>query len=158
MPPKLVTNAYYIYAKIRWFSRAKSQWHKQILRVCSVVSDSLRPQELYLAKLFCPWDFPGKNTGAGCHSLLQGIFPTQGWEPSFPASPALAGRALPLSHLGSHQQLLVKFKWYKKGFSLLLCVVHCHFDHPHIYHHSITFCLCMLASMNLAPSIRKNTF
>ena len=23
-------------------------------------------------------DFPGKNTGVGCHSLLQGIFPTQG--------------------------------------------------------------------------------
>ena len=26
----------------------------------------------------CPWDSPGKNTGVGCHSLLQGIFPTQG--------------------------------------------------------------------------------
>ena len=24
------------------------------------------------------WGFPGKNTGVGCHSLLQGIFPTQG--------------------------------------------------------------------------------
>ena len=24
-----------------------------------------------------PWDFPGKNTGVGCHLLLQGIFPTQ---------------------------------------------------------------------------------
>ena len=24
------------------------------------------------------WDFPGKNTGVGCHALLQGIFPTQG--------------------------------------------------------------------------------
>ena len=28
--------------------------------------------------LLCPWDFPGKNTGVGCHGLLQGIFPTQG--------------------------------------------------------------------------------
>ena len=26
----------------------------------------------------CPWDFPGKNTGVGCHFFLQGIFPTQG--------------------------------------------------------------------------------
>ena len=26
----------------------------------------------------CPWDFPSKNTRVGCHSLLQGIFPTQG--------------------------------------------------------------------------------
>ena len=28
--------------------------------------------------ILCPWDFPGMNTGVGCHSLLQGIFPTQG--------------------------------------------------------------------------------
>ena len=28
---------------------------------------------------FCPWYFTGKNTEAGCHFLLQGIFPTQGW-------------------------------------------------------------------------------
>ena len=26
----------------------------------------------------CPWDFPGKNVGVGCYSLLQGIFLTQG--------------------------------------------------------------------------------
>ena len=30
------------------------------------------------ASLPCPWDFPGKNTGMGCHFLLQGIFLTQG--------------------------------------------------------------------------------
>ena len=29
-------------------------------------------------RLPCPWDSPGKNSGVGCHSLLQGIFPTQG--------------------------------------------------------------------------------
>ena len=29
------------------------------------------------ARLLCPWDFPGKNTGVGCHSMLQGIFLTQ---------------------------------------------------------------------------------
>ena len=28
--------------------------------------------------LFCPWDFPGKNTGVSCHLLLQCIFLTQG--------------------------------------------------------------------------------
>ena len=26
----------------------------------------------------CPWNFPGKNIGVGCHFLLQGIFLTQG--------------------------------------------------------------------------------
>ena len=40
---------------------------------CSVVSDSLRPRGLY-----SPWNSPGQNTGVGRHSLLQGIFPTQG--------------------------------------------------------------------------------
>ena len=29
------------------------------------------------ARLLCPWDSPGKNTGMGCHATLQGIFPTQ---------------------------------------------------------------------------------
>jgi len=33
------------------------------------------------ARLLCPWDSPGKNTGVGCPFLLQGIFPTQGWNP-----------------------------------------------------------------------------
>ena len=32
-------------------------------------------------RLQCPWDSPGKNTGVGCHFLLQGIFPTQGSNP-----------------------------------------------------------------------------
>ena len=29
-------------------------------------------------RLLCPWDSPSKNTGVGCHFLLQGIFLTQG--------------------------------------------------------------------------------
>ena len=43
-----------------------------------VVSDCLQPHGLYSTRLPCPWDFPGKNTGVGCHFLLQGIFLTQG--------------------------------------------------------------------------------
>ena len=46
--------------------------------VCSVMSDSLRPHGLWPARLFCPWNFPGKNTGVGCCFLSQGIFLTQG--------------------------------------------------------------------------------
>ena len=30
-----------------------------------------------MAMLLCLWNFPGKNTGVGSHSFLQGIFPTQ---------------------------------------------------------------------------------
>ena len=44
----------------------------------SSMSDSLHPHGLQPAGFLCPWDFPGKNTGVGCHFLLQGIFLTQG--------------------------------------------------------------------------------
>ena len=43
--------------------------------------DSLRPHGLQPARLLCPWDFPDKSTGAGCHFLLQGIFSIQGFNP-----------------------------------------------------------------------------
>ena len=44
----------------------------------SVMSDTLQPHGLRLTRLFCPWDFPGKNTSVSCRFLLQGIFLTQG--------------------------------------------------------------------------------
>ena len=40
------------------------------------MSNSLRPHGLKHTSLLCPYDSPGKNTGVGSHSLLQGIFPT----------------------------------------------------------------------------------
>ena len=42
------------------------------------MSNSVQPRGLQPTRLLCPWDSPGKNTGVGCHFLLQGIFPTQG--------------------------------------------------------------------------------
>ena len=68
-------------------------------------------------------DSPGKNTGAGCHALLQGIFSTQGLKPGLPhcrlilyclshqgsprilewvACPFSRGTSLPKIELGSH--------------------------------------------------------
>ena len=38
---------------------------------CSVVSDSLQLHGLEPTRFLCPWDSPGKNTGVGCHALLQ---------------------------------------------------------------------------------------
>ena len=46
---------------------------------------------LQLPRLLCPWNFPGKNTGVGCHFLLQGIFLTQGLNPHLLHLPASAG-------------------------------------------------------------------
>ena len=42
---------------------------------CPTLCNPMRP------RLLCPWNSPGKNTGVGCHSQLQGIFPTQGPNP-----------------------------------------------------------------------------
>ena len=44
--------------------------------VCVCVCECVLSSRLQPARLLCPWDFPGKNTGVGCHFLLQGIFPT----------------------------------------------------------------------------------
>ena len=50
-------------------------WTRLSTHSCrSVMSDSLRPQGLQSTRLLCPWDSPGKNTGVGCHFLLQLIY------------------------------------------------------------------------------------
>ena len=49
-------------------------------------------------------NFSGKNTGASCHFLLQGVFPTPGIQRASPMSPALAGAppGKPIQHYSSH--------------------------------------------------------
>ena len=47
--------------------------HINLLHLCL----TLQCYGLWSTRLLCPWDSPGKNIGVGCHSLLQGIFPTQ---------------------------------------------------------------------------------
>ena len=42
-----------------------------------VMSDTCDPMGYVDCRLLCQWDFPGKNTGVGCHFLLQGILPIQ---------------------------------------------------------------------------------
>ena len=41
--------------------------------VTLAVSDSVQPHRRQPTRLPCPWDSPGKNTGVGCHFLLQCI-------------------------------------------------------------------------------------
>ena len=55
------------------FLRRQVKWKWKL-----VMSESLWPHWLY-----SPWNSPGKNTGVGCHFLLQ-IFPTQGLNPGLP--------------------------------------------------------------------------
>ena len=62
--------------------RAENQTWAQVQFL--VMSDSWQPHGLYPARLLCPWDSPGKNTGVGCHALPQGSFSTQGSHPGLP--------------------------------------------------------------------------
>ena len=59
-----------------WFNYARA--HARLVAQCVRL---LQPHGLYPARLLHPWHSPGKNTGAGCHFLLQGIFPIQGSSP-----------------------------------------------------------------------------
>ena len=56
--------------------------------------------------LLCMWNFPGKNTGLGCHFLPQGILPTQSLNPHPLRLLHLQADSLPLSHLGSTSHFL----------------------------------------------------
>ena len=42
-----------------------------LLLLSSVMSNSVQPHRQQPTRLPCPWDSPGKNTGVGCHVLLQ---------------------------------------------------------------------------------------
>ena len=48
-----------------------------------------------------PWDFPGKNTGMGCCTVLQGTLPIHGSDQSLLHWQA---GSLPLNHLGKEEK------------------------------------------------------
>ena len=84
--------------------KPKNVLYRFLYCCCSVAKLCLTlwSHRLKPAKLLCPWNVPGKNTGVGCHFVLQEIFPTQGsnagllhWQVD----------SLLLSHLGSPKLL-----------------------------------------------------
>ena len=84
---------------------------------CSVVSNSLRPHELQPARFLYPWNPPGKNTGVGCHALIQGNLPNPGIEFR---SHALQADLYCMSHKGSPLKcyfffLILKHVWLRSA-------------------------------------------
>ena len=59
---------------------------RSVIQSCPALCN---PRELQPARFLCLWDFPGKNTEVGYPALLQGICPSQGWNPHLPESLAL---------------------------------------------------------------------
>ena len=72
-----------------------------VTQSCPTLCDPMDP-----SRLLCPWDSPGKNTGVGCHFLLQGIFPTQGLNPGL-----LHFRQI-LYHLSHQESPRLGFKYF----------------------------------------------
>ena len=92
----------------------------EVTELCPILADAMDCSP--------PWDFPGKNTGVGCCFLLQGIFPTQGWNPGHQQC-----RQTPynLSHQRSHMYIY-------------LCIRMC----------SVTqLCLILCDSMDCSPPV-----
>ena len=73
---------------------------------------TLRLRGLSPTRLLYPWGFPGKNSGVGCHLLLQGIFHTQGLNPGLPHCRQML---YPLSHKGSPICCMVRLKKREKN-------------------------------------------
>ena len=66
--------------------------HALLLQLCPTLCDPM------VARLLCLWDVPGKNTGVGCHALLQDL-PDPRIKSKSHASLALQADSLPLSYL-----------------------------------------------------------
>ena len=64
------------------FFAIRATWEDQNTHVKLLQSSlTLQIHVLSPSRLLCPSDSAGKNTGVGCHALLQGIFPTEGSNP-----------------------------------------------------------------------------
>ena len=74
-------------------------------KVFAPQSSLLQPHGLEPARLLCPWNPPVKNTGVGCHFHLQGIFLTQGSNPSLPHYRQILSC---LSHQGSPKMMVAE--------------------------------------------------
>ena len=115
------------------------------------MANSSQPYVPQPARLLCPWDSPGKNTGMGCRALLQGIFLTQGSNPGL-LSPVLAARFFTTSTtweiLCFHQSTTYFFlsKRYKSCFGHLFVS---YFNGLQYVQHLVCFSLVNLSYVNL---------
>ena len=103
---------------------------------------------LYPTRLLCPWNSPGKNTGVGCRSLLQGIVPTQGSNLGLSHCRQILHH---LSHQGSPRNLI---KWVDYRTSVLcLGVLFTHMESSVQHWLEITFTLS--CPPNLPSGVRR---
>ena len=86
--------------------------HAKSLQSCLTLCD---PLDCSLPSFVCK-DSPSKNTGVGCHALLQGIFPTQGPNSGLLQLVHCRHISLLLSHQGSPHRLI---PWHTLAIDLI---------------------------------------
>ena len=118
-------------------------WPRVCVCVCVCVWVTLsclticNPIYCSLFRLFCPWDFPGNNTGMCCHSLLQVILPTQVLDPCLPHCRKVLCH---LSLQGSPNEVVWECMFTEKlgkGNNMAVCM---QFLKPSFYH----LCSCLV--------------
>ena len=105
----------------------------QACKVTLPMPNSLQTHGLEPARLLCPWDSPGNNTGVGCHFLPQRFFPTQESNPGIELrSLALQADSLLSEPLGKPMQ-----QSYSMCVCVYTCICVCTYVHMcvHVYTH-----------------------
>ena len=67
-----------------WWEAGHPRMHLVLCLVTQSCPNLCNPMDCSLPGSSVHGDSPDKNTGVGCHALLQGIFPTQGSNPGLP--------------------------------------------------------------------------
>ena len=97
--------------------------------MCPVLSPSIvpalcNPMDYIGLRFLCLWNFPGKNTGVGCHFLLQGIFPDSGIELVSFMSPVLANGFFTTEPSGKpHSPFIVIIKYWLRSLSYTIYIL-----------------------------------
>ena len=122
--------------KFNFLTRRAERWRKCwpiIARVQACVLSHCCCVWLFVdCRLLCPWDFPGKNTGVGCHALLHGIFPTQVIKPTSLMSHVLTGGFFTTSTIQGHaitpylvsSEYFLSLTWYTTFWSMAMSEVY----------------------------------
>ena len=110
---------------LKWFFTTEASYYRYVylvaqfcLTVCDLMDYSLPGSSFH-------GDSPGKNTGVGLHTLLQGIFPTQRLNPDLPHCSQIPDH---LSHQGSPRILeWVNYSFFRgsswpRNWNWVLCI------------------------------------
>ena len=109
--------------------------HVKSLQPCLTLCESM---DCSPARLLCPWESPGKNTGVGSHLLLQGMFLTQDqtW-----VSCTEGGFLYPLTHRRSPDNIYL----------LILCM------HNFLMAYKLIMCTCVFACVCVCVNVHTST-